>query len=92
MCSELSHIWLQSLATVVPTDVLADSMLPLIIRLAKDTVPNIRFNVAKVFQTVIPLLSREIVQERVKPCLQELSEDSDDDVKYFATVALRDTM
>lgn len=72
------------LAPVVGSDVISNSMLPLVVKMASDAVPNIRFNVAKTIQTLIPLLETSVVQTRVKPCLAKLFEDSDRDVRYYA--------
>lgn len=51
--------------------------------------PNIRFNVAKTLQALIGLLDPAVVTAQVKPCLLALSEDSDKDVRYFASQALQ---
>lgn len=83
-------------------------------------VPNIKFNVAKVLQSLIPILDQsvssysfcmilnlklyilspcywwissmltlQVVEKTVKPCLVELSEDPDVDVRYYANQALQ---
>jgi len=83
---------LQSLAEVVGAEILTESMLPLLLRLSKDPVPNIRFNVAKVLRVVIPLVGKDVTESRVKPILRTLTEDEDIDVKYFANLALKDTL
>lgn len=64
-------------------------MLPLVIRLASDSVPNIRFNVAKTLHSLIPHLDSQTVQTKVKPCLTKLFEDPDRDVKFYASQALQ---
>ena len=64
-------------------------MLPLVMRLAQDTVPNIRFNVAKTLSTLIPLMDGAVVQSKVKPCLAKLFDDTDRDVKFYASQALQ---
>ena len=51
-------------------------------------VPNIRFNVAKMLQRLLMLAEPHIVEQTIKPCLQQLTEDSDVDVNYYARVAL----
>ena len=51
-------------------------------------VPNIRFNVAKMLQRLLSLVEPHVVEQTIKPCLQQLTEDSDVDVKYYAKVAL----
>lgn len=64
-------------------------MLPLVLRMAQDPVPNIRFNVAKTLQTLIPLLDPNVVQTKVKTTLSKLFDDADRDVKFFAGQALQ---
>ena len=79
----------QALAPIVGAELLTSVMLPLVIKLSRDTVPNIRFNVAKTLHHLIPLLDNNTVQSQVRPCLQKLNEDTDKDVKYFADQALK---
>jgi serine/threonine-protein phosphatase 2A regulatory subunit A len=52
-------------------------------------VPNIKFNVAKVLQSLFPILDQSLAEKTVKPCLVELSEDPDVDVRYYANQALQ---
>ncbi|KAM0936226.1 putative armadillo-like helical protein [Dioscorea sansibarensis] len=52
-------------------------------------VPNIKFNVAKVLQSLIPIVDHSVVENSIRPCLVELSEDADVDVRYFAAQALQ---
>jgi len=68
-------------------DVIHNSMLPLVIRMADDPVPNIRFNVAKTLHTLIKHLDPNVVQTKVQPCLAKLYEDKDKDVKFYAAQA-----
>lgn len=51
-------------------------------------VPNVRFNVAKMLQRLLSLVEPHVAEQQIKPCLQQLVEDSDMDVKYYAKVAL----
>ena len=51
--------------------------------------PNIKFNVAKVLQSLIPILDQSFAEKTLKPCLVELSEDPDMDVRYYANQALQ---
>ena len=74
---------------MVGQDVVSNTMLPLVIRMAQDPVPNIRFNVAKTLHGLIPLLDTNVVQTRVKPALSKLFDDTDRDVKFFASQALQ---
>ncbi|KAK4375533.1 hypothetical protein RND71_006210 [Anisodus tanguticus] len=72
--------------------------------LAFSRVPNVKFNVAKVLQSVIPIveqsvsvkllligLKADVVENTIRPCLVELSEDPDVDVRFFANQALQAT-
>nr|AFK45317.1 unknown [Lotus japonicus] len=54
-----------------------------------DRVPNIKFNVAKVLQSLIPIVEESVVENTIRPCLVELSEDPDVDVRFFASQALQ---
>ena len=62
-------------------------LVPLVLEMAADPVPNIRFNVAKCFENVHNRLDGSTVNDRVKPCLRKLENDDDDDVKYYAARA-----
>merc|ERR1711916_389499 len=76
------------LSSVVGEDLLINHMLPLVLRLAVDPVPNIRFRVAQAFEVIVDALPQEVIQGEVHPCLSKLTEDSDADVKFFARSAL----
>ena len=51
-------------------------------------VPNIRFNVAKMLERLVPLLEAQVTDQSVRPVLQELTEDPDTDVRFYASQAL----
>ncbi|CAK7349749.1 unnamed protein product [Dovyalis caffra] len=59
------------------------------LRVACYRVPNIKFNVAKVLQSLIPIVDPSVVEKTIRPCLVELTEDPDVDVRFFATQALQ---
>merc|ERR1712168_1174746 len=61
-------------------------LLPTIIKLSEDSVPNVRFNVAKTLGQID--IEAKVMEEKVKPALKTLSEDKDADVVYYATQAL----
>jgi len=69
-------------------EVITGSMLPLVLRMADDPVPNIRFNVAKTLGQLSKHLEAGTVQSKVKPVLTKLYEDADRDVKFYASQAL----
>jgi len=77
------------LAPVVGADVTISVMLPLVVRMVKDPVPNIRFNAAKILHGLVPLLDGTVVQSHIKPVLNQLYEDQDRDVKHYASLALQ---
>ncbi|KAA3459763.1 Armadillo-like helical [Gossypium australe] len=88
------------LAPVMGKDITCSKLLPVVINASKDRVPNIKFNVAKVLQSLIPIVDQsvnsigynkyeQVVEKTIRPCLVELSEDPDVDVRYFATQALQ---
>eukprot|EP00798_Chlamydomonas_sp_ICE-L_P031361 gene31361-6522_t len=51
-------------------------------------VPNVKFNVAKMLEKLVPLLDRKVVEHAIRPCLVDLSEDQDIDVRFYARQAL----
>ncbi len=65
--------------------------------LITDPIPNIRFNVAKSLEELVTTFGttaagRAVASERILPALQGLLNDSDADVRYYATRALENTM
>jgi serine/threonine-protein phosphatase 2A regulatory subunit A len=77
------------LAPVVGPEATCQAMLPVVINAAKDRVPNIKFNAAKVLQSMIPIVDSTVVEQTIRPCLLELQEDPDGDVRFFAGQALQ---
>ena len=81
------------MAEALPADTVRDSVLPTVIELSSDPIPNIRFNVAKSLETMIPMLKQnqamlDMVSSMAKPTLEKLSSDPDVDVRFFANRAL----
>ncbi|KAL2650455.1 hypothetical protein R1flu_018583 [Riccia fluitans] len=72
------------LAPVVGPEATSPTLLPVVIKAGEDRVPNVRFNVAKVLQSIILVVDFTTVGEIMHPCLQELSQVPDRDVRYFA--------
>ncbi|CAG8503799.1 11723_t:CDS:10 [Diversispora eburnea] len=82
-----------TMAPAVTPEVIRDHILPIVNTLVSDPIPNIRFNVAKSYEVLIPVLKQNpetgvLLETQVKPALDKLREDSDADVKYFAEKAL----
>jgi len=67
---------------------LAHNLVPIVIELSSDRIPNIRLNVAKTLQTIIPLVDSSVVESKIKPALSKLLDDKDKDVKYFSSAAI----
>jgi len=77
-----------ALGRVVSREVLLTSLLPAVVKGGQDGVPNVRFNAAKVLEQMLPFLNTSMVDQLVKPHLNQLMSDPDQDVRYFATKAM----
>ncbi|RIB23797.1 armadillo-type protein [Gigaspora rosea] len=82
-----------TMAPAVTPEVIRDHILPTVNSLVSDPIPNIRFNVAKSYEVLIPVLRQcsetaVLLETQVKPALDKLRDDPDTDVKYFAEKAL----
>ncbi|DAZ97933.1 TPA: hypothetical protein N0F65_006358 [Lagenidium giganteum] len=67
---------------------LLSSMITLSMRGAKDKIPNVRFVASLTLEKLCKYADASVVSGQVRPCLQELVNDSDADVKYYASNAL----
>ncbi|KAI9314503.1 armadillo-type protein [Dichotomocladium elegans] len=81
------------MAEALPIDTVRDSVMPTVIEMSNDPIPNIRFNVAKSLETMIPLFKQNkatatLVSSLARPTLEKLSGDTDGDVRFFANRAL----
>ncbi len=65
---------------MVSEPVVNQFIVPSLVKLSGDRVPNIRFNVAKSFEG--------IRNEEVRVCLKKMSQDPDVDVRYYSDQAL----
>lgn len=63
-------------------------LLPLVIALTKDAVPNVRFNVAKAVALLAPAATSEKRSGRIRDALTKMRDDKDADVRHFSGVAL----
>lgn len=79
------------LVPVIDTEIVVNKILPFINFLTNDSVPNIRFNVAKSYATVVDVLKQaqfaeltKLVKSDILPNLSGLLIDSDVDVVYYA--------
>ena len=62
-------------------------MLPTVLGMASDSVANVRFNVAKTLQQISTVVPASALQSQVRPCIEKLNNDSDFDVRYYASEA-----
>lgn len=83
------------LVPVINTAIVVNKILPFINFLINDTVPNIRFNVAKSYATVVEVLLQgqypelsKLVTNDILPNLEGLLNDSDVDVVYYANESI----
>jgi len=72
---------------VCGADITERLLLPTVLGMATDSVANVRFNVAKTLHHIISVLPSSTNQGQVKPCLDKLNNDSDFDVRYYASEA-----
>ena len=62
-------------------------LLPTVLGMASDSVANVRFNVAKTLQQVSTVVPAAALQAQIRPCIEKLNNDSDFDVRYYASEA-----
>ncbi|EEC44256.1 predicted protein [Phaeodactylum tricornutum CCAP 1055/1] len=75
------------MATEMDSDSARIEILPLILEMATDLVPNIRFNVAKELQSMAHACGISAYESQVLPVLNMLLEDEDRDVRFYAEKA-----
>ncbi|CAG0915057.1 unnamed protein product, partial [Notodromas monacha] len=63
-------------------------LVPLVLSLASDQVPNLRMVVAKTLKRIFPVVGEEVMLTMVNPSLQVLLSDLDRDVRFFASEAM----
>lgn len=84
----------QVIAPSLNLEIIRSDILEPLLALAKDAIPNIRFNVAKSLEVLAATFSKapdglELIQTKIVPVLETMKNDSDADVRYFATRALQ---
>jgi len=81
-------ICIAEMATFVSTESATKTLLPIVSKLAKDVVPNVRFKAAQALEKLALKIDKKIVASEVKPLLESMKKDADLDVKYYSTAAL----
>lgn len=79
---------LQAISEILATNVVTDKILPILLKNAKDDVPNVKLVAVKIIKSLLLKFDSNAVSNNIKPLLQELSNDNDKDVKFYAQEAL----
>ncbi|GAB9468266.1 Serine/threonine-protein phosphatase [Globisporangium polare] len=79
---------LKQLATEKASGELLTSMLALAVRGARDKIPNVRFVASMTLEQLCKHSDASIVSTQVRPCLSDLVNDTDADVKYYSSLAM----
>merc|ERR1739840_43710 len=75
------------LAEACGAEITERQLLPTVLGMASDSVANVRFNVAKTLQQISTVVPAAALQAQVRPCIEKLNNDSDFDVRYYASEA-----
>jgi serine/threonine-protein phosphatase 2A regulatory subunit A len=75
------------MATEMDADTATLEVLPLVLEMATDGVPNIRFNVAKELETIALVCGVAAYESQILPVLSTLMNDDDRDVRFHADKA-----
>ena len=62
----------------------AANIVPILMKSAKDAIPNVRFSVAKIIKKMITKFDSQTLASKIKGIISELSNDPDKDVQYYA--------
>mmetsp|Transcript_29177 Transcript_29177/g.28909 ORF Transcript_29177/g.28909 Transcript_29177/m.28909 type:complete len:223 (-) Transcript_29177:6-674(-) len=76
------------IGTISPEKIIS-TIVPVLVRLSSDAVPNIRFNVAKIIKEISPILKDAGTRDQIKTSLRMLNKDEDRDVRFFTDQTLR---
>lgn len=84
----------QTISPSLNLEIVRAEIIGLLLLLANDPIPNIRFNVAKSLEALATTFNKttegyEFIQQQVVPALQQQKSDPDADVRFFATRALQ---
>ena len=77
----------QVLAEACGSDITERMLLPTVLTMATDAVANVRFNVAKTLSRLGPIINAAALSSQIKPALGKLNDDSDFDVRFYASEA-----
>jgi len=83
----------RSLAEAAGAEFIDTHLVPMVVRLTSDPVPNVRFNAAKTIKAmhhVCARVSPGALKNQLVPCLYRLLGDEDPEVKFFAQQAINE--
>lgn len=81
--------FIQELAAASKSNIVAQHLVPIALRMATDPIPNVRFMAAETLGKCAPYVPAQCRESQMKPCLMNLTSDVDVDVKTFAKDALK---
>ncbi|TNJ29549.1 Ser/Thr phosphatase 2A regulatory subunit A [Giardia muris] len=81
--------FIQELSGVCTPELICQHLLPIMVRMTNDAVPNVRFMAAETIGKCAGYVPAQYRDTQMKPCLLNLKSDSDIDVKNFAANALK---
>jgi len=85
----VSVFTINNIIEICPTDVIVIFLVPVLCNsMCTDKVANIRFNVAKTLEKLLPLVDATTYRAQIKDVLDTMAQDTDADVSYFAKRAL----
>eukprot|EP01002_Notosolenus_urceolatus_P014897 NODE_688_length_1855_cov_6.260797_g559_i0.p1 GENE.NODE_688_length_1855_cov_6.260797_g559_i0~~NODE_688_length_1855_cov_6.260797_g559_i0.p1 ORF type:complete len:607 (+),score=144.44 NODE_688_length_1855_cov_6.260797_g559_i0:251-1822(+) len=79
---------LRAIGLALTPQTIASHLIPAVLELSRDPVPNIRFVACKILADLIPSLDKPLVNSTIRPLLHRLHDDSDRDVQFYAAQAL----
>ena len=83
---------LDALSAIIPTlskEVVSEMIVPTLVKACDDRVPNVQFCVARIIKANRGSFDSGMFSEKLEPKLREMSTNSDKDVAYFATMAMK---
>ncbi|GAB5353336.1 hypothetical protein AAMO2058_000028200 [Amorphochlora amoebiformis] len=82
-------ILLENVSQHLSAQQITEHVCPFVEQCLKDGVENVRFKAARAAATIIPLLSKKVVRERIVPALEAVQKgEQDTDILFFSEQAL----
>merc|ERR1719228_968404 len=65
------------------------TVIKVVLEACKDSISNVRLLAVQALNDIIPKLDDTEINKDIRPILEPMLKDGDDDVKFFATMALK---